>query len=263
MTENTALAIRKQTAISTFDDVTRAAKAMHESGFFKDATSQAQAIVKILAGQELGFGAFASMNGIHIIQGKPSVGANLMAAAVKGSGRYNYRVAQMDDSAVELVFFEGKDEIGRSRFTKEDAVKAQTQNMGKFPRNMMFARAISNGVRWFCPDVFNGSAVYTPEELGATVDEDGDVIDAPYSNVEPAAPVVHDYEWAVRVKTRKGRELADLNFEQTSQLYAFYSKAKADGKNLDPQDVEIIEACEILLKQDEQQEQPEVEPEAA
>jgi hypothetical protein len=55
-------------------------------------------------------------------------------------------------------------------------VKAGTQNLNKFARNMLFARCISNGIKWFCPDVFSGS-VYTPEELGATVNEEGDVID--------------------------------------------------------------------------------------
>jgi hypothetical protein len=40
--------------------------------------------VKVLAGRELGFGPFASVNGIHVIKGKPGiVSANLMAAAVK------------------------------------------------------------------------------------------------------------------------------------------------------------------------------------
>jgi hypothetical protein len=38
---------------------------------------------------------------------------------------------------------------------------------------------MSNGVRWFTPDVFLGSTVYTPEELGADVNEDGDLIDVP------------------------------------------------------------------------------------
>jgi hypothetical protein len=41
---------------------------------------------------------------------------------------------------------------------------------------MLFARAMSNGVKWFCPDVMNGSTVYTPEELGADVDEDGNIV---------------------------------------------------------------------------------------
>jgi hypothetical protein len=43
----------------------------------------------------------------------------------------------------------------------------------KYPSNMLFARAISSGVRIYCPDVFNGNLVYVPEELGAPVNEDG------------------------------------------------------------------------------------------
>jgi hypothetical protein len=53
---------------------------------------------------------------------------------------------------------------------------------------MLFARAMSNGVRWYCPDVTNGNAVYTPEELGAEVDEDGNVIDGDFSIPEQNEP---------------------------------------------------------------------------
>lgn len=45
-----------------------------------------------------------------------------------------------------------------------------------YPQNMLFARAISSGVRRYCPDVFNGNLVYVPEELGAQVDEDGEIV---------------------------------------------------------------------------------------
>ena len=165
--------------VTTFDEATRAAKAMALSGYFTDANKAAQAMVKILAGVEMGFGPFASMTGINIIKGKPSIGANLMAAAVKSHPRYDYRVRKMQDDVVALEFFERAESVGMSEFTKADAQKAGTQNMGKFARNMLFARAMSNGVKWYAPDVFNGSAVYTPDELGATVDGDGQYVDAP------------------------------------------------------------------------------------
>lgn len=174
--------------IKSYSDVELAAKSMAASGYFQDARDAAQAVVKILAGQELGFGPFASMTGVYIIQGRPSIGANLMAAAVKKSGRYNYRIIEMTDKVCEIAFFEGKEEIGRSRFTLEDAHKAGTKNLDKFPRNMLFARAMSNGVRWFCPDVFAGAPVYTPEELGASVNEDGDPIDIQTITVKPVEP---------------------------------------------------------------------------
>ncbi len=172
------------------DDVQRAAKMMLASGYFEaqrdPAVGVAQLAVKILAGREMGYGPFAAVQGIHVIQGKPALSANLMAAAVKASPRYDYRVRKMDATECSIEFFErhgvNRESIGTSTFTAVEAQKAGVKNMDKFPRNMLFARAMSNGVKWFCPDVFSGNAVYVPEELGATVDgETGEIID-----VEPA-----------------------------------------------------------------------------
>ena len=188
--------VRHDATLSSLADVRVVAEQFAISSYF-DAKGNspiaiAQILTKIMAGRELGYGPFASVNGIHVIQGKPSVSANMMAAAVKASGRYDYRVRKMDDEGVAVEFFEvvgGKREsLGVSSFTKKDADKAGTQNMNKFPRNMMFARAMSNGVKWFCPDVFNGSAVYVPEELGAEVDSDGNVIDVQPRVIEQEAP---------------------------------------------------------------------------
>lgn len=157
---------------------------MARSGFFSDAKDAAQAIVKVQAGGELGFPPVASMMGIHIIKGKVSMSANIMAAAIKryDAGKYNYRVKEHTPEACELEFFEKGQSVGTSRFTKQDAAKAGTQNMDRYPRNMLFARAMSNGAKWFCPDVFGGP-VYTPEELGAEVDEEGQPV-----NVLPPPP---------------------------------------------------------------------------
>lgn len=186
-------------AVRTMDDVERAATSMAKSGYFQDSRDMAQAVVKILAGQEMGFGPFASMTGVYIIQGRPSIGANLMAAAVKRSGRYNYHVMQMNEQICQVEYFEAGKSIGVSTFTLEDARKAGTKNLDKYARNMLFARAMSNGVRWFCPDVLGGSAVYTPEELGANVNEEGEVIDiqpsektAPGNGQNQPAPVEHE-----------------------------------------------------------------------
>lgn len=173
---NQALAIREDMSLSEIGNV------FVKSGFFSDTRDASQAIVKILAGREFGFGPFSSMTGVYIIQGRPSLAANLMAAAVKRSGRYDYRVREMTEVVCDVEFFERvngekPDSLGHSRFTMDDAKKAGTKNLDKYPRNMLFARAMSNGVKWYCPDVFNGSAVYTPDELGADVDEEGRVIE--------------------------------------------------------------------------------------
>ncbi len=146
------------------------------SGFFADSKGAAQAVAKILAGRELSIGPIAAMTGIHVINGRIALSANVLASLVKRSGKYNYRVREHTDTVCKIEFFEGAESVGFSEFTITDAKRAQTKNLDKFPRNMLFARAMSNGVRWYAPDVTNGPA-YTPEELGATTDEDGNVVE--------------------------------------------------------------------------------------
>lgn len=63
------------TIYKDFDGLQRAAMALQKSGYFQDVKTEAQAIVKVMAGSELGLPPFASMTGIHIIQGKPVLGA--------------------------------------------------------------------------------------------------------------------------------------------------------------------------------------------
>jgi hypothetical protein len=139
-------------------------KAFAESGMFPDIKSAAQAVVKIQAGAEMGIPPFAAMSGIHIIQGKPTIGAGLMAANVKASNKYDYKVVEQSEKVCSIDFYKGKELLGNSTFTIEEAKKAGTKNLDKFPKNMLFARAISNGVKFYCPDVFSGP-VYTPEEF--------------------------------------------------------------------------------------------------
>lgn len=155
-------------------DIMTMAQTFADSGMFTDAKAMGQAFVKIQAGQEIGIPPFAAMSGIHIIQGKPTIGAGLIASTVKGSGKYDYKVLEMSDKVCRIEFYQGKEKIGLSEFTMEEAKKAQTKNLDKYPKNMLFARAISNGVKWYCPDVFAGP-VYTPEEM--------ETIDIPHSEV--------------------------------------------------------------------------------
>ena len=170
------------TVYDQFDELQRAAIALKESGYFKDVQSKAQAIVKVMAGAELGLPPFASMTGIHIIQGKPVLGANVLATLVKNDPRYNYHIVTAPADQEKEMFLEWSEgilKVGIAGYTMEEAKKAgltNKDNWKKYPSDMLFARAISRGARRFAPGIFGGSPVYTPDEMGADVDEEGNVV---------------------------------------------------------------------------------------
>ena len=176
--------------LATSNDLMTISKLFAESGMFSDIKSAAQAAVKIQCGQELGIPPFAAMSGIHIIAGKPTIGAGLMAAKIKGSNKYDYKVVQSDEKACIIDFYEGKDKIGTSTFTIEDAKKAGTKNIDKYPKNMLFARAISNGVKWFTPDIYD-APVYVPEEMQdiQTIETEAIVITDPLEGAKAIATI--------------------------------------------------------------------------
>jgi hypothetical protein len=178
--EKTALVRANQLSIS---DIKTIGQAFAASGFFSDARSEAQAIVKIMAGQELGISPFSSMSGISVINGKLVIGSNIMAGKVKSSGKYDYKIPVNTNTEFRIDFYQGKELLGSSVFTMEDAAKAGLNGKAvwkNYPKNMLFARAMSNGIRFYCPDLFLGlGPVYTPEEMDAEVNEDGEIISTP------------------------------------------------------------------------------------
>ncbi len=181
----------KECKALALSDTMSLGKVLSESGFFSDTKTASQAIAKILAGQELGFPPLASMTGIYIVKGKIALSANLMATGIKRGGKYNYRIKRLDDTGCVLEFSEGGKPIGESSFTDADAKKAgllSGENWQKYPRNMYFARALSNGAKWYCPDAF-GMPVYAPDEMGTVADvETGEIIDiAPPAEEKPPA----------------------------------------------------------------------------
>jgi hypothetical protein len=179
-------------AMGSLEDPEALGRVLAASGYFQDARDAAQAVVKVLAGAELGFGPIASMTGVYIVKGRVTLSANLMAAAIKRHPKYDYRVKDLTDTKAEVSFYERGQEIGSSEFTMDDARRAQLangENWKKYPRNMLLWRAMSNGAKFYCPDAFSGAPVYTPDELGADVDpETGEIIEGSFA-VEAVAPM--------------------------------------------------------------------------
>ena len=79
---------------------------------------------------------------------------------------------------------------------------------------MLFARALTNGARWFCADAFTG-AVYTPEEL--QVDLDNPSEDRKLSSA--GAPVAGEYKWFTPSgETELGDELCPVHWNHKPTL---------------------------------------------
>ena len=154
--------------IALFELDQRRANAYAESGYWPDAKNIARALVKVEAGRTLGLNPLVAMNEIHVIDGKPTLGAGAWSSLIKASGRYDYRVLELTDQRCQLRFYDRGAAVGDSVFTIEDAKRAgldKKQNYHQYPRNMLFARAVSNGGAWYCPDVTMGS-MYVPEDFG-------------------------------------------------------------------------------------------------
>jgi hypothetical protein len=100
----TELALQQAPTIQSMDDLARMAEMFAKSGYFKDSKDAAQAGVRILCGIESGFGAFAAMTGVHVIQGKPTFGANLMAVAISARAATTTALPNTARNSVALSF---------------------------------------------------------------------------------------------------------------------------------------------------------------
>jgi len=134
----------------------------------------------IAMGRDLGLNAALSLQLIHIIGGKPALSAGARATFLSQAG-YSWRPVVHTDKQCTLRFwFRGDlmtDVDGKPldvTITMEDAERAgwvqnsrgsgKVGNYDKVPKNMLFARVISNFHRWYAPHVV-GAQVYDAGEI--------------------------------------------------------------------------------------------------
>ena len=169
----------------------RIAEALAQSGVYKDASQAGQAFAKIIVGRDLGLTPAQSMSGLHFVEGQVQMHYRTLGNFVRSNG-YHYRfgahasgefVPMMPtNQSVTLAFYGPADPetgerewLGDSTFDDADMTLAHLEaprgrgesNHVKYPRNMKTARAMSNGVGWYCPEVLRGIPVYTEGEIEA------------------------------------------------------------------------------------------------
>lgn len=152
-------------------DIQIMATAVAESRMFGVATPQ-QAMALMLIAQAEGLHPAIAARDYHIIEGRPSLKADAMLSRFQNSGG-KVTWHQHDDTCVSATFthpiggeitIEWNMERAKQAGLGPGNTKSGQPNMwSKYPRQMLRARVISEGIRTLYPGVVSG--FYTPEEV--------------------------------------------------------------------------------------------------
>lgn len=139
-------------------------------------------LAAILTGHERGIPPMQSLAQIHVIEGKPSIAAELMRALILREGHELWVEESSPTRCTVVGKRAGSTRESKVTWTLDDAKRAGLdgkQNWRKYPGDMLFARATAKLARALFPDVIAGMS-YSVEELtdGDTL-EDADVGRAP------------------------------------------------------------------------------------
>ncbi|MGD3112528.1 hypothetical protein [Streptomyces sp. YGL11-2] len=128
--------------------------------------------------ESLGLHPMVAITGVHVIEGKPSASSALISALVRRAG-HRLRIKGDATAAVaQVIRTDDPDWTFEVRFTVEDARRAGLLGKDvwkKYPAAMLKARALSAVARDACEEALFGIH-YTPEELGAVVDQEGNPV---------------------------------------------------------------------------------------
>jgi hypothetical protein len=188
----TEIARRDETALTPsaeeFGVLRQQAEVIARSGLAPKTVSTPEKILVIgLKGRELQIPMMQALSHIYVVDGKPTLSAEMMVALAQRAG-HKLRVIESTDerATVEGVRANDPDHPARETFSMDDARRAGVAGKGpwkSYPKAMLRARAISALCRYQFADVLGGAS-YVPEELGAPVGEAGEVIE--YNQEEAA-----------------------------------------------------------------------------
>lgn len=158
----------------------------------------AEALVKILYGAEHGFSPMVSMTGVFTVNGRPSLGAPLVAALLRRNG-YNWTVVVADTQQCEIEF---KSEVkgfapktlGTIRVTLEEA-KSNKWHLSprgvpsdawtKHSDDMLFWTVMRKGAKRFASEVLAGEPFDTNTAIEADVVEEAPAIETAVVEEQP------------------------------------------------------------------------------
>jgi hypothetical protein len=154
-------------------------------------------------GRTIGLSPMAAITGVHVIEGKPSASAGLISGLVRRAGHKLRVTGDAQTATCTIIRSDDPDHPFVVTFTMDDARTAGLANKNtwkQYPSSMLKARAISQCARDACEEVLFGLH-YTPEELGAEVDEEGHVVTATVATVTPLPNQPSPAEVAAQIAT--------------------------------------------------------------
>lgn len=160
--------------VISVSDIEKMAMAVAKSNLFGVKTIE-QAMALMLVAQAEGLHPAIAARDYHIIQGKPALKADAMFARFQTAGG-NVKWKDYTDDKVTGVFTHPQGGTVEITWTIEMAKKANLTGKDtwrQYPRQMLRARVISDGIRTVYPGVAVG--VYTPEEVQDFVEPMKDV----------------------------------------------------------------------------------------
>jgi hypothetical protein len=148
---------------TTIDQAQSLAKTLAQSSLLPAdlRNKPADVLVQIITGHELGLGPMQSIRSIHIIQGKPTMSADLMVALVKRSPEcIRFRLVESSPTIATYETERRGEGPTRISFTMEEAKTAGLVKDGsgwkRYPAAMLRARAASALCRAVYPDILLG-----------------------------------------------------------------------------------------------------------
>jgi len=117
--------------------------------------------------------------------------AHSLAAMVQRSGIYAYQIKESTDQKCIIEFYQNGQILGESEFSWADAERAGlpkfNEQYKRYPKAMLYNRAMAQGVRMYCPSVSFGPIYEMTEieDIAAHEDNMPDMPDIPVQALKP------------------------------------------------------------------------------
>lgn len=150
--------------INGFDDLERAGRFLTTAG-----VPQSEAGLRLAVGIGMGMSLMQCLNDVHMIKGRPTVGATVQLAQIRAKGVRHDWIETTPQRATLVLFIPGEDAPRSTTYTFEEAKAASLtgkDNWKSHPAAMLRARCITTAIRMWCPELL-GVTVYDRDEVEA------------------------------------------------------------------------------------------------